>query len=131
MARLLWLLLLITAAAASPTVPAGAETRRIILHQEADYHGSDYEMLRGIGLDECRSACLADPKCRAFTHNTKAQACFLKSQPGELMSFAGAVAGEVVVDAKPALDAPRAPRFLPAAGPPGYPPPGSGHWHAW
>jgi tetratricopeptide (TPR) repeat protein len=114
MARLLSLLLLITAAAVFPPAPASAETRRIILHQQADYHGSDYEMLRGVGLDECQSACLADPNCRAFTHNTEAQVCFLKSQPGELTSFAGAVAGQVVVDVDPALDAPGAPGFLPS-----------------
>ena len=93
MARLLSLLVLIAAAAVFPSAPASAETRRIILHQQADYHGSDYEMLRGIGLDGCQSACLADPDCRAFTHNTVAQVCFLKSQPGELTPFAGAVAG--------------------------------------
>jgi alpha-2-macroglobulin len=116
MARLVWLLFLfLFAAGAVAPAPAGAETRRVILHQNADYHGFDYEVLRNVGLDACQAACLNDPRCRAFTHNTKAQVCFLKSQPSELMSFAGAVAGQVVaVEPQPALDAPGTLAFLPS-----------------
>jgi WD40 repeat protein len=85
--------------------PASAETRRVIVHQEADYYGFDYEVHMDVGLGECRSACLADPRCRAFTHNSKARACFLKSQSGELTPFAGAVAGQVV-EVEPSVEPP-------------------------
>jgi alpha-2-macroglobulin len=116
-------LLFVFVFAAGLSVPsaADAQTRRVILHQEADYHGFDYEMLRNIGLESCQAACLDDPNCRAFTHNTKAQVCFLKSQASELMSFAGAVAGQVVEPestagpaAGPELALPAAPAFLPS-----------------
>jgi alpha-2-macroglobulin len=98
-----------------------SQTRRVILHQEADYHGFDYEVLRNIGLESCQASCLDDPNCRAFTHNTQARVCFLKSQTSELMSFAGAVAGQVVEaepepepEPGPALALPAAPAFLPS-----------------
>jgi alpha-2-macroglobulin len=98
-----------------------SQTRRVILHQEVDYHGFDYEVLRNIGLESCQAACLDDPNCRAFTHNTQARVCFLKSQTSELMSFAGAVAGQVVEaepepepEPGPALAVPAAPAFLPS-----------------
>jgi alpha-2-macroglobulin len=101
--------------------PADAQIRRVILHQEADYHGFDYEVLRNIGLESCQAACLDDPNCRAFTHNTQARVCFLKSQTSELMSFAGAVAGQVVEpepaagpEPGPELALPAAPVFLPS-----------------
>ena len=43
---------------ASVLVPAtaAAETRRVILHQQADYHGFDYETLMDVGLEACQSA---------------------------------------------------------------------------
>lgn len=98
------LLLALVAGLAAPG-PAGAEERRIVTVEGADYFGSDFQTLREVDLDTCKTACLASGQCRAFTYNTSARWCFLKSDVGRLQSFAGAVAGRVVtVDAPVAID---------------------------
>ncbi len=87
-------------AAAAGLAPASAQAqeteRRIVPVEDADYYGHDYQTLKGVGLDQCEAACLADRSCRAFTYNTSAQWCFLKNGVGALNTFAGAVAGKVV-----------------------------------
>ncbi len=72
------------------------EQRRIVTTNDADYFGFDLRTERNISLDECKRTCLADPQCRAFTYNSKAEWCFLKSDFSTLNPFAGAVAGKVV-----------------------------------
>lgn len=80
------------------TAIAGAqETRRIVTTNDADYFGFDLRTERNVSLDECKRGCLADRQCRAFTYNTRAEWCFLKSDFSTLNPFAGAVAGKVVV----------------------------------
>src|SRR5690625_4719653 len=77
--------------------PAGAQSeRRIVIVEDADYFGFDLETVRDVTLEDCSQICLAQADCGAFTYNTNAGWCFLKSDYGELRSFAGAVAGRVV-----------------------------------
>ncbi len=103
-------LLLILAGAAS-----AAETRRIVTTDNADYFGFDLRSEQNVTLDQCESACLGDPACRAFTYNTKAKWCFLKSDFNELKPFNGATAGKVVTaDADPDIGAPPELTFFPA-----------------
>lgn len=92
----------------SPALAQDAPTeRRIVLTEDADYFGFDLETLREVELSDCEQACLASDECRAFTYNTRAKWCFLKSDTGELRSFAGAVAGRVVeTEARAALPKP-------------------------
>lgn len=116
MKRLTWLPAVVAVAAAALAQPAAAEARRVIIHQEADYYGFDYQTLMDVALDACQSACLKDTQCRAFTYNKKARRCFLKSEHGELKSFAGAVTGQVVdsqPQPDPALEAATTPGFVP------------------
>ncbi|MDN3718767.1 PAN domain-containing protein [Roseibium salinum] len=68
------------------------------------FFGSDYRTVKDVDLDGCKSACLQDGQCRAFTFNTSAGWCFLKSDFGELQSFAGAIAGRVVEVQAPRAD---------------------------
>ncbi|MCG6861183.1 MAG: alpha-2-macroglobulin family protein [Chromatiaceae bacterium] len=75
----------------------GAE-RQMILIEGADYYGLDYETLREVELADCKAACIADSKCKAFTYNTNARWCFLKSDYGDLRTFAGAVSGHITAD---------------------------------
>ncbi len=67
-------------------------------------------------MDACKSACLADSRCLAFTYNTKARWCFLKDRYEEPRTFVGAVAGRVLEgDAATLADRRRAELgFLPA-----------------
>lgn len=94
---------------------AGAqEARSVVTVQDADYFGFDLRTEREVTLDACEAVCLADPGCRAFTYNTRAQWCFLKSDYSTLKPFPGAVAGKVQVAAdEPDLGAPPALSYVP------------------
>ncbi len=85
----------------------GAEARRVVTSDNSDYFGFDLRSDQNVSLDQCKTTCLGDPSCRAFTYNTKAKWCFLKSDYNQMKPFAGAVAGKVVnVDGKPDIGAP-------------------------
>ncbi len=79
--------------------------RRIEITQDADYYGFDLRTERDVSLDQCKVACIADSQCRAFTYNTSAGWCFLKSDYSTLNPFAGAVAGRVVSGGEPDIGA--------------------------
>ena len=95
--------------------PAGAqEARSVVTTQDADYFGFDLRTEKDVSLDACEAVCLADSECRAFTYNTRAKWCFLKSDYSTMNPFAGAVAGKVVVAAaEPDLGAPPALSYVP------------------
>lgn len=83
--------------------------RRIVTIDDADFFGSDYRTVKNVDLDGCKLACLGDNQCRAFTFNTSAGWCFLKSDYGQLQSFGGAIAGRVVevAQSRPSQEADR------------------------
>lgn len=54
---------------------------------------SDYSMLRDTSLASCRSICLRDDRCRAFTHNGDANVCFLKSAYTQSINYPNATSG--------------------------------------
>ena len=83
---------------------ANAQDRRIVTIDDADFFGGDYRTVKDVDLNGCTSACLQDNQCRAFTFNTSAGWCFLKSDFGELQSFQGAIAGRVVEVQAPRAD---------------------------
>ncbi|PLX36686.1 MAG: alpha-2-macroglobulin [Hyphomicrobiales bacterium] len=82
--------------------PVSAAERDLIITQGADYFGRDFDILKEVDLDACKAACLKDKRCVAFTFNTSAGWCFLKSDFTELRGFDGAVAGRIVARAKKA-----------------------------
>ncbi|MFC5586463.1 alpha-2-macroglobulin family protein [Nitratireductor kimnyeongensis] len=93
---------------------AAQDARRIVTSENADYFGFDLRTEKDVTLDQCKAVCLADPQCRAFTYNTSAQWCFLKSDFNRLNGFDGAVAGKVVASGDaPDIGAPPALRFVP------------------
>ena len=59
-----------TAMAAGPSVN---------ILKDTDLPGFDYQINKGVTLDQCQKACTGDGLCRAFTYNTKTKWCFLKS----------------------------------------------------
>ncbi len=95
-------ILLVCGFAAAPaifaSVPAFAQQseRRIVVSEDADYFGGDYDILKDVTLDACQAACLGEDRCKAFTYNVSAGWCFKKETIGELRSVAGAVSGQVV-----------------------------------
>ncbi|MBN9669800.1 alpha-2-macroglobulin family protein [Roseibium aggregatum] len=98
------LALLVLGAAGAFQTPVAAQDRRIVTIDDADFFGSDYNTVKDVDLEGCKSACLRDSRCRAFTFNTSAGWCFLKSDYGELQRFAGAIAGRVVEVKAPRAD---------------------------
>ena len=96
------------------TAPAAAQERTVVRTPDADYYGFDLRFETDVTLDACEAVCLADNECRAFTYNTRAQRCFLKSDYGAINPFAGAIAGRVVTTVdEPDLGAPPALSYVP------------------
>ncbi|MEP5515893.1 MAG: alpha-2-macroglobulin family protein, partial [Bauldia litoralis] len=95
----------IAVAALAASVPGQAGELRVIETPEADYPGFDYQTLPDVTLAVCRSTCLDADQCQAFTYNTKAGWCFLKSDFGVLADATNAIAGRIVetVDLTPGL----------------------------
>ena len=81
--------------------------REIQITENGDYFGFDLRSEKDVSLDECKVICLDDTQCRAFTYNSKAKWCFLKTDFGQLQTFAGSIAGKVVDgSSEPDLGAP-------------------------
>ncbi|KGD87399.1 alpha-2-macroglobulin family protein [Rhizobium sp. YS-1r] len=93
--------------------PLAAAERRVETTQDGDYLGFDLRTVKNVSQAQCEAACIGDNGCKAFTYNTKAKWCFLKSDYGQLNSFQGAVAGKIVeIAAEPDLGAPPKLTFL-------------------
>ncbi|HEY4191790.1 MAG TPA: MG2 domain-containing protein, partial [Mesorhizobium sp.] len=90
------------------------EAKRIVTTENSDYFGFDLSSTQNISLDQCKTTCLGDAACRAFTYNNKARWCFLKSDFNSLKPFNGATAGKVVsLTTDPDIGAPPALSFFP------------------
>ncbi|MEP9371877.1 alpha-2-macroglobulin family protein [Mesorhizobium sp. KR1-2] len=108
-----FLALLLVLPWSSPALAVDA--RSIATTENSDYFGFDLRSQQNVSLDQCKSTCLGDSACRAFTYNVKAKWCFLKSDFSQLKPFAGAVAGKVVLrDSAPDIGAPPALSFFAA-----------------
>ena len=90
------LALVFLAMASLVTGQAFAQARTVATTENSDYFGFDLRTEPNVSLDRCKTICLADEGCRAFTYNTKAKWCFLKSDFNTIKPFTGAVAGKVV-----------------------------------
>ena len=92
-----------------------AEARQVVTSDNSDYFGFDLRSEQNVTLDQCKTTCLGDSQCRAFTYNTKAKWCFLKSDFATTKPFNGAVAGKVVsISGDPDIGAPPALTYFPA-----------------
>ena len=97
------------------TALAAGEARSVVTTQNSDYFGFDLRSEQNFSLEQCKTACLGNSSCRAFTYNTKAKWCFLKSDYNQLKPFSGAVAGKVVsVSGEPDIGAPAELGFFPS-----------------
>ncbi|MDR9807735.1 alpha-2-macroglobulin family protein [Rhizobium hidalgonense] len=76
---------------------AAAETKRDIQTiKDADFFGFDLRTEQNVSLDQCKTSCIGDKSCKAFTYNPKVKWCFLKSDFKTMNAFPGAIAGKVV-----------------------------------
>lgn len=71
-----------------------APSRSFSIYRGHDLYGGDYRQLPGkVAYQACLSACRDDSRCKAFTYNTRARACFLKSQVPQRSPFKNAISG--------------------------------------
>lgn len=103
--------LILSALLFSITTAHAEGVRKIVTVKDADFFGFDLRTEQDVSLEKCQEICIADDGCKAFTYNTKAQWCFLKSDFNKMNPFPGAVAGKIVneeaepdIGAAPALD---------------------------
>lgn len=96
---LAFLLTMTTGMVMTGTLPANAAetTRAIVTTENADYFGFDLRTVQNVTLDQCKTQCIDDMSCRAFTYNPKVKWCFLKSDFNQLNGFPGTVAGKIAL----------------------------------
>jgi hypothetical protein len=76
-------------------VSAQAADVKVTVLENTDLPGFDYSIIRDTDLDACRTACVDDNICRAFTFNSQSNWCFLKGNAGEVAEFNGATSGRI------------------------------------
>ena len=78
----------------APALPLpGSSSKGLFIHQDTDFSGGDYRTLKRTSLKNCKAACVAESRCKAFTYNNRARWCFLKDQVSQRSAFKGAVSG--------------------------------------
>ena len=108
------ILSLLTIVLGLAALPAVAQDRQVVTTPDSDYFGFDLRTEQNVTLDQCSQRCIGDAQCRAFTYNTKAKWCFLKTDYSRLNPFPGAVAGRIVEGTgEPDIGAPATLSFLP------------------
>ncbi|MEB8389114.1 alpha-2-macroglobulin family protein [Rhodobacteraceae bacterium KMM 6894] len=70
--------------------------RRIVVTNNMDFYGSDLTALFDTTFDACRTACLSNAQCQAFTYNAKSKACFPKSAVTQEVPYEGAYSARVL-----------------------------------
>ena len=101
--------------ASQPAAFAAEQKRQVFTTNDSDYFGFDLRSEKDVTLDACKQLCLGDKDCRAFTYNSNAKWCFMKSDFSRIVPFEGAIAGKVVtLSTEPDLGAPPTLNFLPA-----------------
>lgn len=83
---------------AAPPVATRPETPQFRVEANKDYDNSaaphaDIARIDNIGQIECEQACARRSDCQAYTHNTQARVCFLKSGVSRAIHFIGAISG--------------------------------------
>ena len=91
LAACLGLFLVQSALAQEDVVPE----RRTIVSRDVDFYGGDLTNIFDTTYDACAKACLANPECRAFTFNTRSNACFPKKNISDRQPYEGAISAEI------------------------------------
>ena len=81
--RCAWVLIFVIVLQISPASAAG-NRGEFLLKENGDYFGHDLLTKKKVTLDQCKSTCLKNLGCVAFTYNKSAKFCFLKSDFNEI-----------------------------------------------
>ncbi|MCZ4351999.1 MG2 domain-containing protein [Roseovarius aestuarii] len=77
--------------------------RRIVVTNNMDFYGADLTALFDSSFASCRTACLSNSQCSAFTYNSKSKACFPKSAVNQEVPYDGAYSARVLATAPAVL----------------------------
>ncbi len=69
--------------------------RRVAISRNVDFYSSDLANIFDTTLDACQAACLANPRCSAFTFNERSGACFPKEGVSQLEPYDGAISARI------------------------------------
>jgi hypothetical protein len=67
------------ASLSAPPASPSASGRSFTAYGSRDMEGGDYQIQRGISLDQCEDRCKGDSRCQAFSYDVWNRLCFLKS----------------------------------------------------
>ncbi|MFK7940372.1 MAG: alpha-2-macroglobulin family protein [Roseovarius sp.] len=95
MLRHLIFVLFISALSGPAIAQNAVPDRRQVVTQDVDFYGSDLQALFDTTREACRTACLGNPQCKAYTFNTKSNACFPKSTISDRQPYEGAISAEI------------------------------------
>ncbi len=70
--------------------------RRLVIQPDVDFYGGDLQALYNSSYAGCQRTCLLDPRCQAYTFNSRSNACFPKMGSDDPRPFAGALSGRVI-----------------------------------
>lgn len=85
-----FVVLALTGSVQAQTAESPVPDRRMVVTQDQDFTGTDLRQMFDTTFDACRSACVAEPACVAFTFNSRAGSCFPKSAVTGATPYAGA-----------------------------------------
>jgi len=69
---------------------------RYVVTNDMDFYGADLDALFDTDLASCLRACSANPRCTAFTYNTRSNSCFPKRGVSDRTPYAGALSAEKI-----------------------------------
>ncbi len=81
-----------------PGSPAPIPERRLVPEKDVDFYGADLRALFDTSYDACRTACLSDTACTAFTFNARSNACFPKRAVERREAYQGAQSATVITE---------------------------------
>ncbi|WP_120499424.1 alpha-2-macroglobulin family protein [Roseovarius sp. EL26] len=70
--------------------------RREVVTKDVDFYGADLQPLFDTTLQACQRSCLSDPSCKAYTFNSRSNACFPKSDVTDVQPYEGAVSARIL-----------------------------------
>jgi uncharacterized protein YfaS (alpha-2-macroglobulin family) len=76
-----------------PLVPP----KRATIMQDMDLPGGDIAQIFDTTLEACERACTTNPRCTAFTFDTRNGSCFPKAGPGAPQPYQGAISAQIII----------------------------------
>lgn len=70
--------------------------QRQVVTRDVDFYGADLAPLFDTTFDACQKACFSDTACRAYTYNSRSNACFPKSTVSDRQPYDGAISAELL-----------------------------------